>query len=48
MDIFDRFLEIVQIGIKEEMENFFFYLFIMDNNENKYSDFWIDFFERFR
>ena len=47
-DTFDRFLEIVQIGTKEEMENFLFYLFTTDNNENKYSDSRIDPSERLR
>ena len=47
-DTFDRFLEIVRIGTKEEMENFLFYLFTTDNNENKYSDSRIDPSERLR
>lgn len=47
-DTFDRFLEIVQVGTREEMENFFFYLFTTDNNENKYSDSRIDPSERLR
>ena len=47
-DTFDRFLEIVQIGTKEEMETFLFYLFTTDNNENKYSDSQIDPSEKLR
>ena len=46
-DTFDRFLEIVQVGTKEEMENFLFYLFTTEN-ENKYSDSQIDPSEKLR
>ena len=37
-DTFDRFLEIVQVGTKEEMETFLFYLFTTDKNKSKYGD----------
>ena len=47
-DSFDRFLEIVQVGTKEEMENFLFYLFTTDKNESKYSDSQIDPSEKLR
>ena len=47
-DTFDRFLEIVQVGTKEEMENFLFHLFTTDKNENKYTDSQIDPSERLR
>ena len=46
-DTFDRFLEIVEVGTKGEMENFLFYLFTTEN-ENKYSDSQIDPSEKLR
>ena len=46
-DTFDRFLEIVQVGTKEEMENFLFYRFTTEN-ENKYNDSQIDPSEKLR
>ena len=37
-DTFDRFLEIIQVGTKEEVDTFLFRLITTDENENKYSD----------
>ena len=37
-DTFDRFLEIIKVGTKEEMDTFLLCLFTTRNNENKYSD----------
>ena len=41
-DTFDRFLEIIQEGTKEEMNTFLFCLFTTNKNENKYIESQID------
>ena len=47
-DAFDRFLKIIQVGTKEEMDTFLFCLFTMDENENKDNDSQIDPSEKLR
>ena len=47
-DTFDRFLEIIQVGTKEEMNTFLFGLFTTGENENKYSESQIDLSEKLK